>query len=107
MAYLLHVHVTDAGDVGLIPDSLAESAWATVHKNAVSNAVSMNSDLTGCTVFFFADETDLDTFFGATKVPAEHQATVDAWKTANSITVTYTLYDLSGSATDISGKAKY
>lgn len=107
MAYLLHVHVTDAGGVGLIPDSLADSAWATTHSNAVTNAVSMNSNANGCAVFFFENETQMDEFFGAIKAPAEHQATVDAWKTANSISVEYNVYDLSGSALDISSKAKY
>lgn len=110
MAYLLHVHITDAGGAGLIPDSLAESAWATGFTAAQSKYAGMasGSDSTNkCQVLFFANETELDEYFGATTVPTEHQATVDAWKTANSISVAYTLYDLSGSATDISGKAKY
>ena len=105
MAYLLHVHITDAGEAGLIPDSLADSAWATGFTNAISGTASFGTD--GCMVHFFTDETELDEFFGSTKVPAEHQATVNAWKTANSISVAYTVYDLSGSALDISGKAKY
>jgi len=107
MAYLLHIHTTDAGAVGLIPDSLADSAYATAFANANNQYPKMASEDTGCVVFFFENETELDTYFGATKVPAEHQAAVDAWKTANSISVAYTLYDLSGSALDISGKAKY
>jgi len=106
MAYLLHVHVTDTGKVGLIPDSLAESAWATGFNNANNNYPTTIGD-NGCNLIFFANETELDEYFGATKVPAEHTATVDAWKTANSISVSYTLYDLSGSTLDISGKAKY
>ena len=105
MAYLLHVHVTDAGLAGLIPDSLADSAWATQFRNAQDDYPKMDSE--NCTVHFFANEAEMDTFFSATKVPAEHTATVDAWKTANSISVAYTVYDLSGSALDISGKAKY
>ena len=107
MAYLLHVHVTDAGNVGLIPDSLADSAWATGFKSANSENPTLTSGTNGCSLAFFEDETALDAFFGATKVPAEHTATVDAWKTANNISVAYTVYDLSGSALDISGKAKY
>jgi len=106
MAYLLHVHVTDAGKVGLVPDSLADSAWATGFNNANTNHPTSSGD-NGCSLVFFEDETALDEYFGATKVPAEHTATVDAWKTANSISVSYTLYDLSGSTLDISGKAKY
>lgn len=106
MAYLLHVHITDAGEAGLIPDSLADSAWATGFTNATSSTASFGTP-GDCMVHFFTGETELNEFFGATKVPAEHQATVDAWKTANNITVSYTLYDLSGSATDISGIAKY
>jgi len=107
MAYLLHVHITDAGGVGLIPDSLADSAWATGFNAAVDDNLSFGAANQNCKMHFFEDETALDAFFGATKVPAEHQATVDAWKTANSISVAYTVYDLSGSALDISGKAKY
>lgn len=107
MAYILHVHVTDAGGVGLIPDSLADSAWATGFDNAVDTTITWGSISSPSKLHFFEDETALDTFFGATKVPAEHQATVDAWKTANSISVAYTVYDLSGSALDISGKEKY
>ena len=105
MAYLLHVHVTDSSSAGLVPDSLADSAWATGFKDANDLYPKMDSE--NCTVHFFEDETQMDEFFGGTKVPAEHQATVDAWKTANSITVAYTVYDLSGSALDISSKAKY
>jgi len=110
MAYLLHVHVTDAGGVGTVPDSLAESAWATGFTAAQTKYAGMQSGPTStnkCQVMFFANETELDAYLAATAVPAEHTATVDAWKTANSISVEYTLYDLSGSATDISGKAKY
>ena len=107
MAYLLHVHVTDAGNVGLIPDSLADSAWATSYNSAVHGYPRMTGLESNCSLHFFENETQMDEFFGATKVPAEHQATVDAWKTANSISVAYTVYDLSGSALDISGKAKY
>jgi len=106
MAYLLHVHTTDAGGAGLIPDSLADSAWATSFNNANDTYPSFTGT-NGCRVLLLDNETQLDEYFGATKVPAEHTATVDAWKTANSITVAYTLYDLSGSATDISGQAKY
>ena len=106
MAYLLHVHVTDAGNVGLVPDTLADSAWATAF-NSANNLYPKMSGSNLCTILFFEDETALDEYFGATKVPAEHTATVDAWKTANSISVAYTLYDLSGSTLDISGKAKY
>lgn len=107
MAYLLHVHVTDAGGVGLVPDSLAETAWATGFRNAHDAHLVLSSDANPCFVLWMENETELDEYFGATKVPAEHTATVDAWKTANSISVTYALYDLSGSALDISGKAKY
>lgn len=107
MAYLLHVHTVDDGNVGLIPDSLADSAWATAW-NAKSDAlVSMTQNDGSCVVHFLADEDELTSYFATMKPSAEHQATVDAWKTANNITVTYTLYDLSGSATDISGIAKY
>jgi len=107
MAYLLHVHITDAGAVGLVPDSLADSAWATTYTNTIKGTPAMTNSGSNCSIYFFADETELDTWFAGTKVPAEHTATVDAWKTANSISVAYTLYDLSGSALDISGKAKY
>jgi hypothetical protein len=107
MAYLLHIHTTDAGNAGLVPDSLADSAWATSFADTNNNYPKMTTESNGCVVFFFENETELDAYFGGTKVPAEHQAAVDAWKTANSITMTYTLYDLSGSALDISDKEKY
>ena len=107
MAHLLHVHITDAGGVGLVPDSIAESAWATNFNNAVNRTVTVSNENTPCRLHFFSDTDSLNTFLAATAVPAEHQATVDAWKTANSITVSYELFDLSGSATDISGTAKY
>jgi len=107
MAYLLHVHTTDAGNVGLIPDSLADSAWATAWEAKADELVSMAQANGSCLVHFLADEDELNSYFATMRPPAEHQATVDAWKTANSISVEYTLYDLSGSATDISGIAKY
>ena len=107
MAYLLHVHITDAGGVGLIPDSLVDSSWATGFNTAVDTTITLGSLTASSVLHFFEDETALDAFLAATKVPAEHTATVDAWKTANSISVAYTLYDLSGSALDISGKSKY
>lgn len=107
MAYLLHVHITDAGGVGLVPDSIAESAWATTYNNTVKSTPVMVNTGSNCSIYFFANETELDTWFAGTAVPAEHTATVDAWKTANSISVAYTVYDLSASALDISGKAKY
>lgn len=106
MAYLLHIHVTDAGNVGLVPDSLADSAWATSFNSANGTYPSFYGD-NKCNIILFENETELDEFFGATDVPAEHQATVDAWKTANNITVTYSLYDVPTAALDISGKAKY
>ena len=107
MAYLLHVHVTDAGNVGLIPDSLADSAWATAWEAKSGELVSMDQTNGSCLVHFLADEDELNSYFATMRPPAEHQATVDAWKTANNITISYTLYDLSGSVTDISEIAKY
>ena len=110
MAYLLHVHVTDAGGVGLVPDSIAETAWATGFTAAQTKYAGMQSGVDStnkCQVMFFTNETELDDYLSATAVPGEHTATVDAWKTANSLSVEYALYDLSGSALDISGKAKY
>lgn len=107
MAHLLHVHIVDDDGVGLVPDSLAESAWATNFNNTVNGAVTVYTPGTPCRLHFFSNIDSLNTFLAATAVPAEHTATFDAWKTANSITVTYELFDLASSATDISGTAKY
>ena len=103
MAYLLHVHVTDAGAVGLIPTSLADSAWATAFQAKLDETASMTAE--GCTVHFLKDDTELAAFFTAITPTGSDATAVAAWKTENSISVTYTLYDAPVSSTSIpSGK---
>jgi hypothetical protein len=103
MAYLLHVHVTDASDVGLIPTSLADSAWATGFQAKLDETASMGAE--GCTVHFLEDDTELAAFFTTTAPTGSDATAVAAWKTENNITVTYALYDAPASSTSIpSGK---
>ena len=103
MAYLLHVHITDAGGVGTVPTSLADSAWATAFQDKLDETASMNAE--GCTVYFLEDDTALAAFFTATAPTGSDATAVAAWKTENNITVTYALYDAPVSSTAIpSGK---
>lgn len=103
MAYLLHIHVTDAGGVGTVPTSLTDSAWATALQAKLDETASMITP--HCSVHFLADDTELAAFFTATAPTGSDATAVAAWKTENNITVTYALYDAPVSSTAIpSGK---
>lgn len=106
MAYLLHVHVTDAGGVGLVPTSLADSAWATAFDAANDGTdYPMFGGGTVCSVFLIENDTELAAYFTATTPTGSDATAVAAWKTENSISVTYSLYDAPVSSTAIpSGK---
>ena len=105
MAYLLHVHVTDAGEVGLVPTSLADSAWATAFDAANNGTDYPMFTGTNCSVILLKDDTELAAYFTAITPTGSDATAVATWKTDNSISVAYTLLDAPVSSTAIpSGK---
>ena len=98
MAILYYMKVVNPNNVALYPPSISESAWATTFSTALY-AYPTVSSTNGTTLQIFKDNAALTAYTNAIALSGAQQAALTEWKTANNITITYELFDLTTSAT--------
>lgn len=98
MAILYYMKVTNPNNVNVLPPSLLESAWATTFTNALIGAPSVTST-NGTTLQIFKDTAALTAYISSIALSGAQQAALTEWKTANNITITYEIFDLTTSET--------
>jgi len=100
MAILYYMKVTNPNNVSLFPPSLSlsEGTWATALNTAISVAPSVTS-ANGTTLQIFKDTAALTAYISSIALSGAQQAALTEWKTANNITVTYEIFDLTTSET--------
>lgn len=98
MAILYYMKVINPNNVTVLPPSLSEGAWATTFSNAISIAPSVVS-ANGTTLQIFKDTAALTAYISSIALSGAQQAALTEWKTANNITITYEVFDLTTSET--------
>ena len=98
MAILYYMKVNNPNNVNLFPPSLSEGDYATTLMNAVSMCPSVSS-ANGTTLQIFKDIPALTTYISSIALSGAQQAALTEWKTANNITITYEIFDLTTSET--------
>ena len=97
MAILYYMKVTNPTNANILPPSLSEW-YTTTFTTAIAGAPSLPS-INGTTLQIFKDATALTAFISSIALSAEQQAALNEWKTANNITITYEIFDLTTSET--------
>ena len=94
MAILYFMKVTNPNNVALFPPSLASGAYQTTLSAAIANVARFTS-VNGSTVHIFHDMSELTAFTNAVALSGANLAAMNEWKTANNITSSYEVFELS------------
>ena len=97
MAILYYAKVTNPNNVALFPPSLASGAYQTTVSAAIANVAKFTSD-NGSTVHIFTDMTALTAFTNTIALSGANLAAMNEWKTANNITIEYSILGLTATA---------
>ena len=97
MAILYYTKVTNPNNVALFPPSLASGAHQTTVFAASANVAKFTSD-NGSTVHIFSDMSELTAFTNAVALSGANLAAMNEWKTANNITIEYSVLGLTATA---------
>ena len=93
MAILYYVKVTNPNNVNLFPPSLASGSYRDQFDTAAVGAPAFSSN-NGTTVQIFTDMTALTAFTNAIALSGANLAAMNEWKTANNITIEYSVLGL-------------
>lgn len=97
MAILYKTNFSKTAEMSNFPPSLVDSSYYPVFLSALANynvADSFNTSF-----ILFDNLTDLTTYVNSIALTAGQQAELLEWQTANNITISYELFDLSASDT--------
>ena len=97
MAILYYAKVTNPNNVALFPPSLTSGAYQTTLSAAIVNVAKFTSD-NGSTVHIFSDMSELTAFTNAVALSGANLAAMNEWKTANNITIEYSVLGLTATA---------
>ena len=99
MAILYKTTLSKPEGVKFFPPSLENSSYYTSFQATLSNYINGDSDGGDINLMLFNSLSELTTYINSIALTAEQQAELDEWKTANNITITYELFDLTASGT--------
>jgi hypothetical protein len=93
MALLYFVNITNPNDVDTLPPSLRNGSYGTKLTQALASTPSFSSK-GGSYVQLFADQAALTAYANTLVLTSEENTALTEWKTANSITISYEVFDL-------------
>ena len=97
MAILYYMKVTNPTNTSILPPSLSDW-YNTTLTTALAGAPSLPS-INGTTLQIFKDATALTAFINSIELSGAQRTALNEWKTANNITITYEIFDLTTSET--------
>ena len=97
MAILYYMKVTNPNSVSLLPPSLSEW-YNTTFATALAGAPSLTS-INSTTLQIFKDTASLTAYISFIELSGAQRTALNEWKTANNITITYEIFDLTTSET--------
>ena len=95
MAILYYMKVTNPNNVNLFPPSLAD--YETTLRQTLANAPGFTSN-DDSSVHIFSDMSALTAFNNAVALSGANLAAMNEWKTANNITIEYSVLGLTATA---------
>ena len=97
MAILYFMKVTNPNNVALFPPSLTSGAYHTTLSETLTT-VTRFSSTAGSQAHLFTDMTALTAFTNAIALSGANLAAMNEWKTANNITIEYSILGLTATA---------
>ena len=94
MALLYYVKVNNPNNVNPLPPSLSDGSYNTKLLAALAKSPGF-SNLEGSYIQIFADQAALTAYGNSIALTAEESAVLNEWKTANNITSSYEVFELS------------
>ena len=94
MAILYYVNVANPNQINTLPPALREGTYNTKLGAMLFSSPNFGNKL-GSYVQLFDDQAALTAYANEITPTEAEQAEIDAWKTANSITITYHVFELS------------
>ena len=97
MAILYYMKVTNPNNVALFPPALNEGVYDQTLKTALISVPRFGSD-SGSVLQIFADVAALTAFTNSIALSGANLAAMNEWKTANNITIEYSIFGLTATA---------